>query len=70
MKTMLKKTMYNRESKILELTIQLYSCHNINMKFLVVVTPPSIYQFKVVITVLPILFAIFDPYVMAHLYVQ
>ena len=34
----------NRESKSLELTIQLYSCHDINMKFLVVVTPPSIYQ--------------------------
>ena len=38
------KTMYNRESKILQLTIKLYSCHNINMKFLVVVTPPSIYH--------------------------
>ena len=28
----------------LELTIKLYSCHDINMKFLVVVTPPSIYN--------------------------
>ena len=27
-----------------ELTIQLYSCRNINMKFLVVVIPPSIYR--------------------------
>ena len=34
----------NRESKSLELTIKLYSCHNINMKLLVVVTPPSIYH--------------------------
>ena len=29
---------------MLDLTIKLYSCHNINMKFLVVVTPPSIYH--------------------------
>ena len=28
----------NRESKSLELTINLYSCHDINMKFLLVVT--------------------------------
>ena len=35
----------NRESKGLDLTIKLYSCHDINMKFLVVVTPPSIFQF-------------------------
>ena len=28
----------------MELAIKLYSCHNINMKFLVVVTPPSIYH--------------------------
>ena len=34
----------NRESKSLEITIQLYSCHDINMKFLVVVTPPYIYH--------------------------
>ena len=34
----------NRESKSLELTIYLYNCHDINMKFLVVVTPPSIYH--------------------------
>ena len=34
----------NRESKSLDLKIKLYSCHNINMKFLVVVTPPSIYH--------------------------
>ena len=34
----------NRESKRDELTIWLYSCHNINMKFVVVVTPPSIYH--------------------------
>ena len=39
-----RKPCINRESKSNELTIKLYSCHNINMKFLVVVTPPSIYQ--------------------------
>ena len=39
-----KKPCINRESKSLELTINLYSCHDINMKFLLVVTPPSIYQ--------------------------
>ena len=38
------KPCINRESKNLELTIKLYSCHDINMKFLVVVTPPSIYH--------------------------
>ena len=37
------KPCINRESNILELTIYLYSCHDINMKFLVVVTPPSIH---------------------------
>ena len=40
------KPCINRESKSDELTIKLYSCHNINMKFLVVVTPPSIYQIE------------------------
>ena len=39
-----RKSCINRESKSFELTIQLYRCHNINMKFLVVVTPPSIYK--------------------------
>ena len=39
------KLCINRESKSLELTINLYSCHDINMKFLLVVTPPSIYHF-------------------------
>ena len=39
-----RKPCINRESKILELTIYLYSCHDINMKFLAVVTPPSIYH--------------------------
>ena len=34
----------NIEIKSLELTIKLYSCHDINMHFLVVVTPPSIYH--------------------------
>ena len=38
------KPFINRESKSLELTIKLYSCHDINMEFLVVVTPPSIYH--------------------------
>ena len=36
------KPCINRESKSLELTIKLYSCHDINMKLLVVVTQPSI----------------------------
>ena len=39
-----RKPCINKESKSLELTIGSYSCHNINMKFLVVVTPPSIYH--------------------------
>ena len=39
-----KKPCINRESKSDEITIKLYSCHNINTKFLVVVTPPSIYH--------------------------
>ena len=39
-----RKPCINRESKSLELTIKLYSCHNINMKFLVVVTTLSIYH--------------------------
>ena len=33
-----RKPYINRESKSNELTIKLYSCHDINMKFLVVVT--------------------------------
>ena len=39
-----RKPYINRESKSNELTIKLYSCRNINMKFLAVVTPPSIYH--------------------------
>ena len=38
------KPCINRESKSDEITIQLYSCHNINMRFQVVVTPLSIYH--------------------------
>ena len=38
------KSCIDRESKSDELTIKLYSCHDINMKFLVVVTPPYIYH--------------------------
>ena len=38
------KPCINRESKSDELKILLYSCHDINMKFLVVVTPPSVYH--------------------------
>ena len=38
------KPCINRESKSLDLTIYLYGCHDINMKLLVVVTPPYIYQ--------------------------
>ena len=37
-------TMYDRESKSLVLIVQLYSCRDIKMKFLVVVTPMSINQ--------------------------
>ena len=43
-KSVERKLYINRESKRFELTIYLYNCHNINMKFLVVVTPPSIYH--------------------------
>ena len=45
------KPCINRESKNLELTIKLYSCHDINMKFLVVVTQPSIYHSWMVVAV-------------------
>ena len=38
------KPCINGESKSDELAIWLYGCHDINMKFLVVVTPPSIYH--------------------------
>ena len=38
------KPCINRESKVNELTIQLYSCYDINMKTLAVVTPPYIYK--------------------------
>ena len=38
------KPFINRESKSLELTIYLYNFPDINMKFLVVVIPPSIYH--------------------------
>ena len=40
------KPCINIESKSNELTIKVYSCQDINMKFLVVVTPPSIYQYS------------------------
>ena len=43
-KSVERKPCINRESKSLELTIKLYSCHDINMKFLLVVTPPYIYH--------------------------
>ena len=43
-KSVERKPCINRGSKRNELTIKLYSCHNINMKFLVVLTPPSIYH--------------------------
>ena len=38
------KPFINIESQSNDLTIYLYSCDDINMKFLVVVTPPSIYH--------------------------
>ena len=38
------KPCINRESKSDELAIKLYIFHDVNMNFLVVVTPPSIYQ--------------------------
>ena len=40
-----RKQCINRESKSNDLTIKLNSCHDINMKFLLVVTPPSIYLY-------------------------
>ena len=43
-KSVERKPCINRESNSDELTIYLYSCHDIKMKFLVVVTPLSIYQ--------------------------
>ena len=43
-KSVERKPCINRESNSDELTIQLYSCHDIHMKFLVVVTPLSIYH--------------------------
>ena len=39
-----RKPCIHREIKSDDLTIYLYSCHDINMKFLVVVTPPYIYH--------------------------
>ena len=39
-----RKPCINIKIKSLELTIKLYSCHDINMKFLLVVTPLSIYH--------------------------
>ena len=39
-----RKQCINRESKIDELTIRLYSCCDISMKLLAVVTSPSIYH--------------------------
>ena len=39
-----RKPCISRKSKSDELTTYSYSCHDINMKFLVVVTPPSIYH--------------------------
>ena len=42
-----RKPCINREIQSNEITIKLYSCHDINMKFLAVVTPPSIYQYGV-----------------------
>ena len=39
-----RKPCINRESRSLELTIYLYSCHDINTKFLVVVKPLCIYH--------------------------
>ena len=38
------KSCRNIESKRNEITIYLYSCYDINMKLLEVVTPPSIYN--------------------------
>ena len=43
-KSVERKLCMNIESKSNELIIKLYCCHDINMKFLVVVTPPSIYH--------------------------
>ena len=43
-KSVERKPFINRKSKSNELTIKLYSCNDINIKFLVVVSPPSIYH--------------------------
>ena len=40
------KPIINRESKSDELTILLYSCYDINMNLLAVVTPLSIYHYS------------------------
>ena len=42
------KPCINRESKSSELTINLYSCHYINMNLPAVVTPPSIYHHDII----------------------
>ena len=39
-----RKPCINRESKSDEITIKLYSCHDINTNFLIIVTPLSIYH--------------------------
>ena len=44
------KPCINRESKSDSLTVYLYSCHDINMNFLAVVTPPYIYQLIILST--------------------
>ena len=45
-----RKPCINREINSDELPIQLYGCRYINMKLLVVVTPPPIYQIYMVRT--------------------
>ena len=44
------KPCINRESKSYELKIKLYSCYDINMKLLEVVSTPSIYHYPSPIT--------------------
>ena len=47
-----RKPFINREIDSDDLTIYLYSFHYINMKFLVVVTPPSIYHVDLYLSVI------------------
>ena len=64
-----RKPCINGEIKSLELTVKLYFCHDVNMKFLVVVTPPYIYQYVMNVTyVIYIMYVLYLMYVMCVMY--